>query len=285
MSYTKRPLPIGKKFNKLIILQEIPTKEKCRRYVYCLCDCGSKKVLRYDRVKSGDIKSCGCLLSVKNKSQIEKMVITRRRNQDRRKSSEYINKKFNKLTIESIYHHPKYNGTWFNVKCDCGNKFQTSLAKLKKGHTKSCGCIRRKFKSIQFISEVDGEIVKVSGRKDQYYRILNNTTSNFKPKRKLGIIKKDEREHFHIHEAKKIFKILGKEWSQTTCIHHIDGDKLNNKLNNLAIFENNGKHHEHHKKLELKMFQFLQSRNLLQEFYKENPELRLQTLSDLISPI
>lgn len=74
--YKKKPLPLGLVVNKLTILDEVLSTEKGRRYVYCRCECGSQKVIRYDQLKSGKVKSCGCLLSSKSKSQIEKMIVT-----------------------------------------------------------------------------------------------------------------------------------------------------------------------------------------------------------------
>lgn len=261
MAYAKRPLPIGEKFNKLTIIKEVPTKEKCRRYVYCQCDCGSKKVIRYDSLRSEKIKSCGCLLSVKNASQIGKMIITRRRNKEKVMASEYVGKKYGRLTIQSVYHHPKYKGTWFDVKCDCGNMLKVSLVRLKIQHTKSCGCIRRKYEHV-FTSEIDGEKIHVSGGKLQYFRVL-------------GL-----RELLHIYEAKKLFKVKGKQWNDSYVVHHVDGNKKNNSLSNLAVLADNSTHRKQHNKMEIAMYAFLSINNLLNEFYLKNPHLKLTTLGD-----
>lgn len=57
----KEIIEIGKKFNRLTILKEVSIKGKPRR-VECLCDCGTIKDYRYNHVKTGNIKSCGCFL-------------------------------------------------------------------------------------------------------------------------------------------------------------------------------------------------------------------------------
>ena len=268
MAYLKKELPIGKKFNKLILLEEVPTTEKCRRYVFCLCECGSKKVLRWDRIKCGDVKSCGCLLSKKNEAQIEKMLITRRKTHDKKSVKEYIGKKFNKLTIQSIY-HPKQKGRWFCVKCDCGNVFNASLTRLKNNHTKSCGCIRKQLNCIEFVSEIDQELILISGGKSNYYKTLKsgNAASN---------------EHIHVYEAKKLFKKINKEWKPVFCVHHVDGDKFNNSLENLVVFNKNSEHHQYHHDMNSAMFKFIKQNNLLDKFYKLNPSLELETLKNLI---
>jgi hypothetical protein len=47
--------------------------------------------------------------------------------------------KFGRLTVVTLV-EVDYGIKWFCV-CDCGNNTTTSAAKLKSGHTKSCGCI------------------------------------------------------------------------------------------------------------------------------------------------
>jgi hypothetical protein len=263
MSYSKRKLPIGKKFEKLTILEEVPTTEKCKRYVYCECECGSMKTVRYDSLKSGRIKSCGCLLSVKNETQIGKMLVTRKRNKERVITELYVGKKFDRLTIKSVYKHPKYASTWFNVKCDCGKELTVSLTRLKIGHTKSCGCIRKKFDLVFVESEIDGEKIQLGGDKSAYLRIFPS------------------KEMLHIHEAKKAFTLVGRKWFDSYVVHHIDGNKRNNNLENLSVIDDNALHRKQHNAMEKSMYSFLVERNLLAEFYSANPNLKLETLKDI----
>ena len=257
MFCNKRPLPIGKKFNKLEILHEVPTTEKCRRYVRCRCECGSEKTVRYDGIKSGRVKSCGCLLSHKNENHISAISVSRKKTEIR-KAEEYIGRKFNKLTIISI-DHSKSKSRWFNVRCDCGNTLSVSLTRMKLGHTKSCGCARRWFKEIEFVSEIDGERLSISGSKQEYYRILGTK----------------EKEPLHIHEAKKMFRMSVKEWPSAGCVHHLDGDKRNNSPSNLYVFPNNRDHHLYHADISRAMYQFMHKNHELDKFFEENPTLKL----------
>jgi len=52
----------GEKLNNLTIIEEIseiiPDK-KFRRTIKVKCDCGNEKIIRYDKFKSGKIKTCG----------------------------------------------------------------------------------------------------------------------------------------------------------------------------------------------------------------------------------
>ncbi|MBC1851202.1 IS630 transposase-related protein [Listeria seeligeri] len=51
-------------------------------------------------------------------------------------------KKYNKLTIiEDTGKRTNSGNAVYKCQCDCGNTCETTLAKLRSGHTKSCGCL------------------------------------------------------------------------------------------------------------------------------------------------
>jgi hypothetical protein len=49
----------GKKFHRLTVIKKVEDDKKEIHWV-CLCDCGNKKVIRGNSLKSGNTKSCGC---------------------------------------------------------------------------------------------------------------------------------------------------------------------------------------------------------------------------------
>lgn len=53
---------IGKKFNKITILDIVGKNKSYNIIVKCLCDCGNTFETLYTRVKHGRTKSCGCLV-------------------------------------------------------------------------------------------------------------------------------------------------------------------------------------------------------------------------------
>lgn len=58
----------GKKFGRLtVISMNHDTKDKRVRW-NCICDCGNKAVVRACNLKSGEVKSCGCLANANNKT-------------------------------------------------------------------------------------------------------------------------------------------------------------------------------------------------------------------------
>lgn len=56
----------------------------------------------------------------------------------------YINKKYNRLTIKSVNGEVKGRcSTWLNCQCECGNMKVIRFDYLVNGRTKSCGCYRK----------------------------------------------------------------------------------------------------------------------------------------------
>lgn len=51
---------INKKFNRLLVIEEAPSRNK-KTYWKCKCECGTILEVRADALKSGKTKSCGCL--------------------------------------------------------------------------------------------------------------------------------------------------------------------------------------------------------------------------------
>ena len=58
--YYKFPL-LGKKFNKLTVIEELKKSVNYKRKVKCLCDCGNTTIIDYANLQNGHTKSCGCL--------------------------------------------------------------------------------------------------------------------------------------------------------------------------------------------------------------------------------
>ncbi len=53
---------INQKFNRLTVLKYInySINGQSRAYVTCDCECGKRVEIRWDTVKTGEVKSCGC---------------------------------------------------------------------------------------------------------------------------------------------------------------------------------------------------------------------------------
>jgi hypothetical protein len=119
----------GKRFNRLLIIKFSHTKDR-KAYWECLCDCGNKSIVEGYSIRSGHIKSCGCL---------QKETMTRLYGID------LTNKVFERLTIIAFFKKANYGKKlrlWKCV-CICGKDVIASSDDLLNGHTKSCGCLQK----------------------------------------------------------------------------------------------------------------------------------------------
>ena len=129
----------GKKFNKLTIINVIPSSEACHKVkALCKCECGKEKVDELFRVIRGYVKDCGCGRASSTKDY-----------------TSYIGKKYGKLRILEILPREYYlNGKRIKpvrvlCECECGRERKIHLKELWRGQ-KSCGCLRgRKRKNVE----------------------------------------------------------------------------------------------------------------------------------------
>lgn len=64
---------LGTKFTRLEVIAQDGSKWLCK------CDCGIIKVVLTNKLRSGKVKSCGCLNIEKRKSRIQKMIQVRKK--------------------------------------------------------------------------------------------------------------------------------------------------------------------------------------------------------------
>lgn len=100
---------------------------KLRRMVECVCDCGARRVVFYQSLRSGASKSCGCL-------------------RERMRSPVKEGDRYGKLVIIHEVEKTAYGKRKFLCRCDCGNELEYLLHTLDGNQppTRDCGCVRRK---------------------------------------------------------------------------------------------------------------------------------------------
>lgn len=123
---------INQQFNRLTVIQEAPSKNK-KTYWKCKCICGNIVEVRADALKSGKVKSCGCL-NTETRSKLGKSHI-----------QDITNQKFGKLTaLKRTKKRQNTNlGYDWECVCDCGNHIIVPITYLKSGNTLSCGCLKK----------------------------------------------------------------------------------------------------------------------------------------------
>lgn len=129
--YPRRDLT-GRTFGRLTPLswQGKPSGKSSEDHHWlCRCDCGAVKTLRAMSLENGGVKSCGCL----------------RQETAAGSARDIRGMRFGRLTaLERIERPQGLSGraSHWRCQCDCGGTTDVSLAWLRSGHVKSCGCLR-----------------------------------------------------------------------------------------------------------------------------------------------
>ena len=61
----------GKTFGKLTVIEYLGKNQWQNSIWLCECECGGKKIALYQRLITGDTKSCGCLRGRKKKAETQ----------------------------------------------------------------------------------------------------------------------------------------------------------------------------------------------------------------------
>ena len=124
--------------------------------------------------------------------------------------------KFGKLTaIERRGLNSQKNRLWL-CDCDCGNQKEIDCTCLRSGKTKSCGCMWRR-RGEESGNWRGGKYVSKHG-----YVVLQP---------RVGVRQKQIMEHRQVMEQH-----LGRQLLPKETVHHRDGCRSNNKLENLELF-------------------------------------------------
>ena len=125
---------IGKKFNRLTVLEDTGKRKNGSVIWLCQCDCGNICEINGGGLTRTNhpIKSCGCLKKETDKKPKGNVI-------------DLTNQKFGHLTvIQRDGSDARGEAKWL-CQCDCGNTQLISVlgSNLRSGHTQSCGCERR----------------------------------------------------------------------------------------------------------------------------------------------
>lgn len=195
---------IGKRFGKLLVLEELPHNYGERIQYKCLCDCGNIIIVDGANLRRNKRPTRACRECYKLHLEGEK---------------------FGRLTV--VKRDPNNNLNWL-CKCDCGNPELISVTgdHLKSGHTKSCGCINKE--RLKLIASEKYNVCDLSN--DEYGICYINETYFIFDKEDIDIIK-EYRWHFSNNYVST--KINNKETYLTTLLFP---ELINKDL--IAVFKN-----------------------------------------------
>ena len=122
---------IGKTFGRLTVIKEVDRDKYYNRVWLCTCSCGNETRVITARLNNKTTKSCGCLnvdkIKIRNAALLKDLT----------------GMVFERLTVISKHgRNDKGYITWL-CKCECGNEIISIGGNLRKGTTKSCGCLHR----------------------------------------------------------------------------------------------------------------------------------------------
>lgn len=119
----------GQKYGRLQVLEPAPNK-KGKTMWLCQCDCGNKKIISTDSLRSGKVSSCGCL---KKEKLIEK---------NKKGIKDLTGQRFGHLQVLKYAGYSIREHAAWTCQCDCGTIKDIAGIDLQKGDTTSCGCKR-----------------------------------------------------------------------------------------------------------------------------------------------
>lgn len=143
---------LNQQFGKLLVKRETPERRNKSVVWECECECGNIETFSTKQLRSDGIIQCSQCGS-------DRQPITHL-------TEDIINKKFNHLTVIAKSNKIVGGKILYQCRCDCENPdfVYVSRTDLKNGHTKSCGCIKRKYQIGMIIN--NRKIVDIIGHKE-----------------------------------------------------------------------------------------------------------------------
>lgn len=120
----------GQRFGRLTVMYRVEGKTPV--VWHCKCDCGNEKDVRGNNLKSGNVKSCGCLKKEKCQQMGQNTL------------KDLTGKTFGYLTVlERADNRPGVSTAFWRCQCVCGNITEVAGCDLTRGTTRSCGCMKK----------------------------------------------------------------------------------------------------------------------------------------------
>lgn len=159
----------GQTFTRLTVVAQLPTDRQGSQWL-CRCICGVEKVISGSKLKSGAVKSCGCL----------------------KQSESIIGDRFGNLTIVAKSTQLNLKVPRWDCVCDCGRELTATKVILLKAEDNQLGCssctlVGTRFKNLVVVSKVQKLVKRPTWnclcncgafREVAEYLLLNNTITS-----------------------------------------------------------------------------------------------------------
>jgi len=137
----KKQSLIGKVFGRLTVVGKHGIDKHGKVVWSCLCSCGKPTAVSAGSLSRGLTKSCGCLFR-------ESLI--------KRNKLELAGKVFGRLTAIKEDGRNGNNFIWL-CQCECGKETHAKASSLKRGLTRSCGCLKSETTSKRFRKDLSGQ--------------------------------------------------------------------------------------------------------------------------------
>lgn len=161
----------GQRFGRLVVVQFAEIKNGQTLWI-CLCDCGEGKVINGSHLKNGNTQSCGCL----QKERIAESNRNRFLGEENKRSGKFIDltgQRFGRLVVIRLFEVKNHIFRWF-CKCDCGKEKVMIGGNLRRGISKSCGCL-----SSELIKKRNSERIITLEQRKRFSEMRSGDKSNF----------------------------------------------------------------------------------------------------------
>lgn len=120
-----------KKYGRLTVMEFAGTRifgdGQSKSVWKCMCECGNEIIASASNLKSGYVRSCGCL---KRETTVNRFL------------KPLDGQRFGKLTVIQRVENSTSGKVRYLCSCDCGGMTIACADSLRKGATSSCGCIK-----------------------------------------------------------------------------------------------------------------------------------------------
>lgn len=148
---------LGKHFGKLEVIEETTLRKNKSIVWKCKCDCG-----KIENFSTKELRNDG-LIQCHNCGSNREPITNR---------TQYLGKVFNGIKILEKTEKKSSGKIIYKCKCICGNIFECNITDIQSGHTRSCGCLRKKYQIGDIIN--NREILSISEKKSKsksiYYK-------------------------------------------------------------------------------------------------------------------
>lgn len=125
----------GQRFGRLLVVDRADSRGG-RTFWNCACDCGVRTQVVNSNLNNGHTRSCGCLRGIGPRAS-------------QSGSRDLPGQRFGRLTVVALAGRNSDGHLRVLARCDCGGETVVLVGLLRRGATRSCGCLRREMHAVE----------------------------------------------------------------------------------------------------------------------------------------